>query len=53
MQSKPVERSAVQRLKYKMIDTRNLKISPFTRMALHSCLPYILLTKRLTANALT
>lgn len=54
MQTKPVELSAVQRLKYKTIHSGNQCISLFTRMALHSCVHYILLTKQknLTANAL-
>lgn len=43
MQNKPVELSAVQQLKYKMISRY---VGLFTRMALHSCVHCSLLIKQ-------
>lgn len=50
MQNKPVELSAVQRLKYKMSHSRSQFISLFTIVALHSCLHYIPTTNKKSAS---
>lgn len=49
-QNTPVELSAVQHLKYKMIHSRSHFISLFTIVALHSCLHYIPTTNKKYAS---